>query len=190
VLAKQGALWGAQSLITVRVTKLAIYNQKNADGTLSGHRSSIGFTLKVTHVETGITTEAETFNTFESPLMLSQESAVNESLKYVKPDLNAYFLKQFPLTTSIRKVLTTKKDGAATVLIAGGRTFGFKEGDKLSVNKNELVDGKPYPAQIGLLKVAKIAGEDFTECTVSEGGKEILERFNAGEALTCALIVK
>jgi len=188
--AKQGAAIGAQSLVIVRVVKMAVYNMKNPDGSINGHRASIAFTLKVTHVETGKTTEAESFQTTESPLMLSPESAVNEALKFVEPDLNKYFLKEFPLTTSIRKVLITKKDAAASVLIAGGRTFGFKEGDKLTVDKNELVDGKPYPVQIGLIKVAKIAGEDFTECTVAEGGKEILERFNSGEALSCKLIVK
>ena len=36
----------------------------------------------------------------------------------------------------------------------------------------------------------KIAGDDFSECSVSDGGKEILSRFNAAEKLSCKLIIK
>jgi len=53
-----------------------------------------------------------------------------------------------------------------------------------------LIDGKPYPSQIGEIKIIKMAGDDFSECAVSDGGKEILSRFNAAEKLTCKLIVK
>jgi hypothetical protein len=84
----------------------------------------------------------------------------------------------------------TKKMRAVTVLIAGGKSFGFKEGDELIVEKNELIDGKPYPSQIGEIKIVRMAGDDFSECTVSDGGKEILSRFNAVEKLTCKLIIK
>jgi hypothetical protein len=125
-----------------------------------------------------------------SPIMLSPESAVNEALKSIEPGLSSYFIKTFPLTTKIRKVLLSKKDAASSVLIAGGKSFGFKEGDKLTVEKNELIDGKPYPVQIGQIKIVKIAGDDFSECAVSDGGKEIQERFTAGETLTCKLIMK
>jgi hypothetical protein len=122
--------------------------------------------------------------------MLSPESAVNEALKYIEPKLTEYFIKTFPLTTKISKILIIKKELASTVLIAGGKEFGFKVGDKLIVEKNEMIDGKPYPSQIGELKIVKVAGDDFSECTVLEGGKEILARFNSAEKLNCKLIVK
>jgi hypothetical protein len=86
--------------------------------------------------------------------------------------------------------LTSKKDAAATVLIAGGRTFGFRESDKLTVEHVEMLDGKPYPSEIGELKITKIAGDDFSECSVSKGGREILALFSAAEKLNCKLIVK
>lgn len=188
--AKQDAALAAENLIVGNILKMSVYAMKNTDGSVNGYKSSVAFTLKVNVVETGTTTEAESFQTEVSPLMLSPESAVNEALKSIEPKLNAYFIKTFPLTTKISKVLTTKKEAASTVLISGGKEFGFKEGDKLIVEKNELIDGKPYPSQIGELKVIKIAGNDFSECAVSDGGKEILSRFNAAERLTCKLIVK
>ncbi|CAA9203570.1 hypothetical protein FLA105534_04750 [Flavobacterium bizetiae] len=187
---KQDATLAAENLIIGNILKMSVYAMKNTDGSVNGYKSSVAFTLKVNEVESGRTTEAESFQTEVSPLMLSPESAVNEALKSIEPKLSAYFIKTFPLTTKISKILTTKKESAATVLIGGGKEFGFKEGDKLIVEKNELIDGKPYPSQIGELKVVKIAGSDFSECTVSDGGKEILARFNAAEKLTCKLIVK
>lgn len=187
---KQDATLAAENLIIGNILKMSVYAMKNTDGSVNGYKSSVAFTLKVNEVESGRTTEAESFQTEVSPLMLSPESAVNEALKSIEPKLSAYFIKTFPLMTKISKILTTKKESAATVLIGGGKEFGFKEGDKLIVEKNELIDGKPYPSQIGELKVVKIAGSDFSECTVSDGGKEILARFNAAEKLTCKLIVK
>jgi hypothetical protein len=186
--AKQDAVLAAQYMIVGNILKMSVYNMKNTDGSTNGYKASVAFTLKVNTVETGTTTEAENFQTSVSPLMLSPESAVNEALKSIEGTLSAYFIKTFPLTTKIRKVLTFKRESASTVLIAGGKSFGFKEGDKLTVEKNDLIDGKPYPVQIGNIKVIKIAGDDFSECTVTEGGKEIMTRFNAGETLMCKLI--
>ncbi|MDX6188397.1 penicillin-binding protein activator LpoB [Flavobacterium sp. FlaQc-52] len=188
--AKQDVALAAQNMIIGNILKMSVYAIKNTDGSVNGYKSSVAFTLKVNEVETGQTTEAESFQTSVSPLMLSPESAVNEALKSIEPKLSEYFIKTFPLTTKISKVLTVKKESAAVVLISGGKEFGFKEGDKLIVEKNELIDGKPYPSQIGELKVVKVAGNDFSECAVSDGGKEILSRFNAAEKLTCKLIVK
>jgi len=187
---KQDVALAAQFMIVGHIVKMSVYAMKNPDGTVNGYKASVAFTIKVNDVETGKTTEAESFQTEVSPLMLSPESAVNEALKSVEPNLTSYFIKTFPLTTKISKILTSKKEAAATVLIAGGKSFGFKEGDKLIVERNELIDGKPYPSQIGEIKIVKMAGDDFSECTVSDGGKEILSRFNAADKLTCKLIVK
>jgi peptidoglycan-synthase activator LpoB len=187
---KQDALLAAHYMIIGHIVKMSIYAMKNTDGSVNGYKASTAFTLKVNDVESGKTTEAESFQTEVSPLMLSPESAVNEALKSIEPKLSLYFKKTFPLTTKISKVLTSKKDAAKTVLIAGGKSFGFEVGNKLTVEINELVDGMAYPSQIGELKITKIAGENFSECVVAEGGKEILSKLNAGEKLTCKLIVK
>jgi hypothetical protein len=187
---KQDVALAAQFIIAGHVVKMSVYAMKNNDGSVNGYKASTAFTLKVNDVETGKTTESESFQTKVSPLMLSPESAVNEALKSVEPELDEYFVKTFPLTTKIVKVLTSKKDAATTVLIAGGRAFGFKEGDKLTVERIEMLDGKPYPSEIGELKVIKIAGDDFSECNVSKGGRDILALFSAAEKMNCKLIVK
>jgi hypothetical protein len=187
---KQDVALAAQFMIIGHLVKMNIYTMKNPDGSVNGYKASAAFTLKINDVETGKTTEAESFQTEVSPLAMSKEQAVNQTLQSIEPALNSYFVKTFPLTTKIVKVLTTKKDVAATLLIAGGRSFGFKEGDKLTVERIEMLDGKPYPSEIGELKITKIAGDDFSECSVSKGGKEILSVFNAAEKLNCKLIIK
>jgi len=187
---KQDVALAAQYMIVGHIIKMSLYSMKNPDGSINGYKASTAFTIKVNEVETGKTTEAQSFQTEVSPLMLSPESALNEALKTIEPKLTEYFLKTFPLTTKICKIITIKKEAASVVLIAGGKSFGFKEGDKLIVEKIEMLDGKPYPTLIGELKISKMAGDDFSECYVSDGGKEILSRFNATEKLTCKLIVK
>ena len=179
-----------QFRIIGHLIKANIYTMKNSDGSINGYKASCAFTLKVNDVESGKTTEAESFQTEVSPLAASKEQAINQALQSIEPALNTYFVKTFPLITKIAKVLTIKKDAAATLLVSGGRAFGLKEGNKLIVERIEMLDGKPYPTQIGELKVTKVAGDDFSECSVSSGGKEILAYFNAAEKLSCKLLIK
>lgn len=83
------------------------------------------------------------------------------------------------------KILTSKKEQASTVLVSGGSVFGFNVGDILEVEKIEMLDGKPFPSTIGQIKVSRLAGEDFSECDVLKGGKEIFSAFNAGLKIKC-----
>ncbi len=173
-----------QCMIIGHLIKMNIYTMKNPDGSVNGFKASAAFTLKVNDIGTGKTTEAAHFQTEESPLALSKEQAVNQALLSVETTLNNYFSKTFPLVTNIVKIFDAKK-----VLITGGKDFGFKEGDKLIVERIEMLNGKPYPTDIGELKITKLAG-DFSECSVSKGGKEILAAFSAAEKLNCKLFIK
>lgn len=186
---KQDVALAAQNMIVGHIVKMSIYAMKNSDGSINGYKASVAFNLKVNEVESGKTTEAQSFQTAVSPLMLSPESAINESLHSVEQNLADYFVKTFPLTSKIIKIIAIKKEAANIVLIANGKAYGFKEGDKLSVEKIEMLEGKPYPTQIGEIKITKLAGEDFSECSVSNGGSSILSSFNAAEKLRCTLIV-
>lgn len=174
-----------QYMVIGHLVKMNIYTMKNPDGSVNGYKASAAFTLKVNDIETGRSTEAAHFQTEVSPQAMSKEQAVNQALLSVETALNDYFSKTFPLVTNIVKIFDAKK-----VLIAGGKSFGFKEGDKLVVERIEMLNGKSYPVEIGEIKITKIAGDDFSECSVSKGGKEIVPAFNAGEKLNCKLIVK
>ncbi len=188
--AKQGVAVAAQYMIIGHLVKMNIYRMKNSDGTTNGFKASASFTLKVNDVESGITTEAESFQTEVSPMAASKEQAVNQALQSVEGALFDYFAKTFPLTVKIAKIIETKKNEAKTILIDGGQALGVTEGDIFSVEFIEMLNGKPFPNEIGRLEVVKLVGADFAECKVVKGGGEILARFNAADNITCKLIVE
>lgn len=186
--AEQGAALAAQFLVTGNIIKMNVYKMKNPDGSVNGFKASVSFQLQVNDVAKGSSTKAESFQSSVTPLMLSPESAVNEAVKSLDQNLSEWLVNNFSVTVKLLRILSTKKEKAATVLIAGGKTFGLKEGDKLSVQKIEMLEGHPYPTVIGQITIIKLAGENFAECSVSTGGSEIFERFNAADKISCILI--
>lgn len=187
---KQDVALAAQQMIVGHVVKMNIYTIRNTSGGISGYKASASFTLKVNDVETGMVTEAQSFQTTESPIAASKEQAVNQSLVSLDESLYDYIAKTFPVKVKILKVLETKKDNATKVLIGGGKAYGLKEGDVLLVEAIEILDGMPYPTQIGEIKVTSLAGENFAECKVTKGGKSIASQIAANSEVQCVLVVK
>lgn len=189
--AEQGVAVAAESLVTGHIIKIPVYAIKNANGSIKGYKASVAFQMKIVDVETGLSTEATSFQGKASDLMMSPESAVTEAMKSLQPELEEYFRINFPIKCKIVKVLSTKKDNADIVLVNAGSEQGLKEGHELTVSFIEMLEGKPYPSQIAELKVVKVAGTSFSECKVlGKGRKELLSRFNAGEKLECKLIIE
>jgi hypothetical protein len=119
--------------------------------------------------------------------MFSTESAVTEAVKTIEPQLAKWIVNNFPVTVKLLKVIQTSGDEAATVLVSGGKKLGLTEDARLIVQYIEMLDGMPYPTELGELRVVKLAGESFAECKVTKGGKEILSRFNAAQKLVALL---
>jgi len=187
---KQDATVAAQYMIVGHLVKMNIYTMKNSDGSVNGFKASAAFTLKVNNVETGETTEAEHFQTEVSPQAASKEQAVNQALQSVEKALYDYFQKTFPVYAKILRIPESKKESALTVILNVGKNTGVGIGDHFSVEFVELLEGKPFPTEIGNVAVEKLVGDDFIECKVLKGGKEIFSRFNAADTLQCKLIVK
>ena len=53
-----------------------------------------------------------------------------------------------------------------------------------------MIDGMPYPTEIGELKVITLAGENFAECKVTKGGKQTSSQLASDSKIQCTLIVK
>ena len=187
---KQDVAIAAQYMIVGHLVKMNIYTMKNPDGSVNGFKASAAFTLKVNDVETGETTEAEHFQTEVSPQAASKEQAVNQALQSVEKALYDYFKKTFPVYAKILRVPETKKESALSVILNVGKNAGVGIGDQFSVEFVELLEGKPFPTEIGNVMVKKLIGDDFIECKVLKGGQEIFSRFNAAETLQCKMIVK
>ena len=188
--AQQGVMIGADYIVTGHIRQINVSKIMNVDGTVGGFKASLSFTLKIVESSTGLSTEAQSFESKGAGKALSPERAVDEAIRTLESKLEDYFANNFPVNVRIAKILTTKKDAATTILIAGGKSHGLKEGDKLIIQKIEILEGKPYPTDIGEIKITKVAGDNFSECTILKGGIEILARFNAAEKLNCLLIKK
>ena len=189
--AAQGAAVAAEKLVTGHITKIPVYAIKNTNGTINGYQASVAFQMKIVDVETGVSTEATSFEGKTSSLMISPESAVNNAMASLNHELEEYFRINFPLTTHIVKILDSKNTVATKVLLAVGTCQGVRAGDSFRVEYIEFLEGHPYPSIIGAIRVVSVSGDFFCECSVPKKiGAEISSRFSSGEQLECRLIVK
>lgn len=118
--------------------------------------------------------------------MLSPESAVTAAMQSLQADIYEYFRINFPVKG---KVLKTIDKG--TILLNVGKEAGIKVGDMFAIESVEMLDGKPYPSELGKAKVTKLSGESFAECRVSSKVTTAIEKSKTSNNLVrCNLIIK
>lgn len=190
-LVEQDVAVAAEKMITGHIVKIPVYAIKNTNGSVKGYKGSVAFQMKVVDVATGVSTEATSFMGKASDLMLSPQSAVTQAMVSIQSEIEEYFRVNFPAKAKILKILKSKGDGAETILIGAGKMQGIKVGDKFIVESIEILDGQPYPTEIGEIEVVKLSGEAFSECRVpKKTGIAIQEQFKAATRLECKLIIK
>ncbi len=186
--AQQGVLVASDFILTGHIRQINISRIMNVDGSIGGYKASLSFTLKIDETATGISTESQSFESKGAQKTLSPERAVDEAIRTLSDNVEAYFTNTFPVNVKIVKILTTKGDAATTVLISAGKSFGLKEGDKFTIQKIEMLEGKPYPTELGQMKISKIVSDDFSECSILKPNPDITKSFNAKEKMNCKLI--
>lgn len=184
---QQGVMVGADYVLTGNIRHINVTRIKNVDGSVGGYRASLSFTLKRLETSTGVTEESHDFASKGAKKALSPERAVDEAIRMLEPSLQEYFTISFPVIVDIVKILKTKGTSAKTVLISGGDLYGLKSGDKFIVQQVEMLANKPYYSEIGSIKIITVTDDNFSECSVISGGKDILARFNSAEILKCKL---
>lgn len=188
---EQDVAVAAEKMITGEIVKIPVYRMKNSDGSVRGYKASVAFQMKVVDVATGLSTEATSFEGKASKECLSPESAVTMAMMSLQDEMSEYFRINFPVTAKIVKILQEKKGAAELILIKAGKKNGLKEGDELTVESIEMLDGEMLPETIGTVTVKTLKGEAFSECEVGKKeGKAIFEAFNAGKQIRCSLIIK
>ena len=106
-------------------------------------------------------------------------------------DLFEYFRLNFPIQGKIVKVLEQKKNSAKTLLLNAGKEQGVKVGDRFKIQTIEMIEGQPYPTEIGIISVNKLSGATFSECDVpAKIGEVVLSAYIAKQKIECELIVK
>lgn len=181
----------ANKTMIVKVDKVPVYAM-STNGNTSGFKSAVAFQLLLTDVESGRSTESQSFQGKTSKEMLSAQAAVNEATNSVAPQVLEYLSQNFPLECSVVKLLESKGDAARLVLLDVGSDHGIRPGDTFTVSYVEMLNGKPLPTEIGTVKVKLLKGTDFCEAEVmgKNTGKELVSRFGNAQKLVCTQIVR
>ncbi len=181
----------AKKTLVVKVDKVPVYANKT-NGNISGYKSSVAFQLILSDVESGRATESESFQGKTSKEMLSAQAAVTEAVQSVASQVAEYIRINFPLECNIAKILETKGDEAKLVLLDMGKGQGLKVGDIFKVEYIEILNGKPLPTEIGIVRIKNLKGEDFAEAEISGkgAGKEIFKHFQTAQPLRCVQVIK
>ena len=169
-----------------------MYAIKNSVGEITGYKASVAFQMKIVDVATGLSTDATSFEGKASELMLSAESAVQYAMNSIQEEINQYFKMNFPIKGKIIKILNSEDTKYIKVLLNIGKNVGLKIGDTLTVESIELIDGQNYPTKIGTIEIENLAGESFSEATVTDKKYSpiILSNFSEQKKLECTLTIK
>lgn len=190
-LVEQDVAVAAEKMITGHITKIPVYAIRNSNGTISGYKSSVAFQMKIVDVATGLSTDATSFQGKSTELMLSPESSVTEAMKSLQEEIARYFRLNFPIKAKLLKLLQTNGDKAEKVLIGAGKQQGIKVGDKFKIEVIGILEGQPYPTEIGEVEVEKLVGESFSECKiVAKKTQQLVHSyFSNASNIECSLIV-
>lgn len=194
---QQGISLGAKFLISGKVTSVTKFSgnktRKKLDGTTVNelvNEASVNFSCQVIDVETGQVINSETFsnagggNFLGLSLAKNVDEAFASSLSSLSSDIDKWVYVNFPAIFSIAEIQTKDSKGAATkILMTGGSAFGLEKGEKLKVVEvtEMVINGKKIKRkkEIGEVKIDKIEDENFSICTVKEGGIDINLKFEA-----------
>jgi TolB-like protein len=198
---EQGVSLGAKHLVSGRVTSVSKFSGYRERSKLDGTKVSqlvneakINFTCQIIDVETGLVINSETFSANGGGAFLGLSMAKNiddafsSSLSSLERDIDRWVGTNFPAIFSIAEIQEKDSKGdAKMILIAGGSAFGLEKGDKLKVVEliEMEVNGKRIQRkkEIGELKITKVEDENFSICSVKEGGIDINAKFEANSNL-------
>jgi TolB-like protein len=192
-LLEQAKATGAQYVITGNVARAAVeIKQTNIPviGVTTANVAEISFTMSVIDVARAEVVATSTFIGNGRGKI-----AFEDALKDLKPQIERFIKDNFKITVSIAEIEEKNSNGgAAKVLIVAGSLLGVKELDEFRVYElTELtVDGKKMTRKktLGKIAVAKVEDENFSVCTVQEGGIEIAKKVEEKAKIKCEMITE
>ncbi|HTB30553.1 MAG TPA: CsgG/HfaB family protein, partial [Bacteroidia bacterium] len=188
---EQSAALGAQYIVMGNITKAGEDESRSSvpfAGSVTSYHADVAFSIRIVDVSTGEVVASNSFSASGKG-----KDGFDKALETIKPDIADFIKKNFKLTVSLAQVESKDANGAATkVLIAGGSSVGLKLNDVFKVYEVTVldVDGKKIPRKvtIGKISVAEIQDENFSECTVTEGGADIASKVAGGSKIKCEII--
>lgn len=187
---EQSKSLGAQFVVLGNVTKAKV-EEKTTNlvyVSTSTKIAEVSFNIRIVDVATGEIVASNSFNK-----TAKGKNPFDEALKEIKPEIEKFIKDNFKITASIASIEEKNSTGDATkVLISGGSSTGVTEKNEFKVFEISvlIVDGKKLTRKktIGKLIVTKVEDENFSICTITEGGAEIAKKIEAGAKIKCELI--
>ena len=196
---EQGKNVGATYLVSGYIISAHAEEMKSDDGkgkVTIDYKSKLMISLKIIDVTTGGLVTSETIEPKSGSSVVeffnigssTPSAAMAKAIKKIEEKVDEFVSKNFPTYFSIAEIQKKNSNGSASeVLIAGGSSFGLKKGDRLKVaeivevtlNGNKMTRKK----EIGELKVTRVEDENFSICSVIEGGEIITARFESNAKL-------
>jgi len=195
----QSSLQGAEYLVSGIVNRIGYIRSVSEKGVVS-YSAKIHLTLKVIDIETGKVLANEMIKakqSFGGSLLSTALSggdstrgaAFSNALKGMQKSIDKFVGKYFPVTTQIIEITESSSGKAKEMLINIGTGKGAKKGQQFKIFelKSMKVGGKTIirNIELGKIKISKVEGEEISQAKVKSGGKEILEKFNAGVKIEC-----
>lgn len=155
-----------------------------------GYKATINYTIKIADTETGeiINKGTATFSSSESEIRITPESAFLNAVEKTVPELNAYFVKSFPIEVPLARIEKSKKNKALEVIIRGGSKFGVEEKMAFETYYIDESLGDPLPKFFGQVEVIKVLNENFSLAKVTKGQKEVFKYFESNQRIICKSI--
>ncbi len=190
---EQSKSLGAQYVVLGNVSKAKVETKDmNVNLPVLGRPTSnlaeIAFSIRIVDVATGEVMASNSFNK-----TAKGKNSFEEALENIKPEIETFIKNNFKVTASIASIEDKNSNGEATkVLISGGSAAGVLEKNSFKVYElSELtVDGKKLTRKktIGKVIVSKVEDENFSVCSVLEGGAEIAKKMEGGAKIKCELV--
>lgn len=198
---KQGKSVGADYLVIGNIisSETKVTDSNVAGQVMKSYKAFVTLSVKIIDVTTSMVVNAETLNidsgkdvkvmgvkVMKTTLDFSENSALMSALKNSEKSIDDFIYRNFPKEFSIIEIQKKdKKDRAEEILITG-LTEGMKSGDRLIVVEEITynIEGKTKmrKKQIGSVSIQKVEGE-FCVCKVTDGGDEIVNRFEQNPKL-------
>ena len=189
---EQSKSMGASYIVTGNVSE-ALFEEKQSEiSGISGfpipsRKAKISFSIKIIDVSTGEIMASEKFSAEGKG-----KNGYDDALKAIKPNIEKFIKDNFKIIASIANIEEKNSLNEATkVLISGGTGIGLKPQTTLKVFEltSLMIDGKKIPRkkEIGQIVVEKVEDENFSICTVINGGGAISTKSEAGVNLKCEI---
>jgi TolB-like protein len=188
---QQGVSLGASFLVSGHVVSANAEQMRADDGTIT-YKTKLSINLKVIDVATGQVVSSETIEPKSGNSLLgtlgvgstTPDASIAKAIKGIEDKVDDFVSRNFPISFFIAEIQEKDGKGAAVkLMIAGGSEFGLSKGDKLKVVEISVMEvgGKKLTRkkEIGELKITKVEDENFSTCSVSSGGADIVAKFEA-----------